>query len=105
MARWVNNPELVPGMFYAFIFQDALRFELGSEEDMANLADVVVYYRWRSSEPGQTPVETHEFNGVGLKPLLPSFRQRLLHRVVSAEIHPTESEGMSIRPLLSPLFF
>jgi len=50
MARWVNNPELVPGMFYAFIFQDALRFELGSEEDMANLADVVEDYRWAEFE-------------------------------------------------------
>ena len=85
MARWVNNPELVPGMFYAFIFQDALRFELGSEEDMANLADLVEDYRWRSSKPGQMPVETHEFNGVGLKPLLPLFKKRLLRRVVSAE--------------------
>jgi len=34
MARWANNPELVPGMFYAFIFQDTLHFELGSQEDM-----------------------------------------------------------------------
>ena len=40
-------------MFYAFIFQDALRFELGSEEDMANLADVVEDYRW-----AETPIET-----------------------------------------------
>ena len=46
MARWANNPELVLGMFYAFIFQDALRFELGSKEDMAILADAIEDYRW-----------------------------------------------------------
>ena len=41
VARRVNNPELVPGMFSAFIFQDALRFALDNDEDIANLADAV----------------------------------------------------------------
>jgi len=50
VAHWANNPELVLGMFYAFIFQDALRFELGNEEDMANLADAVEDYRWAELE-------------------------------------------------------
>jgi len=49
-AHWANNPELVSGMFYAFIFQDALRFGLGSEEDKANLADVAEDYHWAELE-------------------------------------------------------
>jgi len=59
MARWTNNPELVPGMFYAFIFQDAVRFELSSEEDMANPADAVEDYCQVSSKLGWTPIGTH----------------------------------------------
>ena len=50
MACWANNLELVSGMFYAFIFQDALHFELGSEEELANLADAIEDYHWAELE-------------------------------------------------------
>ena len=51
MARWADNPKLIPRMFYAFVFQDALHFGLCDENIMANLADVIEDYRWLGLRP------------------------------------------------------
>ena len=45
-ARWGNNPDIIPGMFYAFILQDAMRFELCSEEVTGRLVDAIEDCRW-----------------------------------------------------------
>jgi len=50
MARWGDNLELVPGMFYAFVFQDALHFKLCDENVMANFADAIEDCRWAELE-------------------------------------------------------
>jgi len=50
MAHWAKDPTLVQGMFYAFIFQDALRFGICGEGIVANLAEAVENYRWAEFE-------------------------------------------------------
>ena len=45
-ARWGNNPDIIPGMFYAFIPQDAMHFELCSEEVTGRLVGAIEDYRW-----------------------------------------------------------
>jgi len=39
MAHWARDPTLVQGMFYAFVFQDALHFGICDEDVMADLAE------------------------------------------------------------------
>ena len=46
MAHWAKDPTLVQGMFYAFIFQDALRFGIYGEDVIADLAEAIKNYRW-----------------------------------------------------------
>ena len=41
MARWAKDPTLVQGMFYAFVFQDALHFEICGEDVKADLAKAI----------------------------------------------------------------
>ena len=50
MARWADDPTLVQGMFYAFVFQDALHFGLCSKDVMAELADAIENCRWAEFE-------------------------------------------------------
>ena len=49
-ARWGNNPDIIPGMFYAFILQDAMRFELCSEEVTGRLVEAIEDCRWAELE-------------------------------------------------------
>jgi len=49
-ARWGNNPDIIPGMFYAFICQDAMRFELCSEEVTGRLVEAIEDCRWAELE-------------------------------------------------------
>ena len=44
-ARWGNNPDIIPRMFYAFILQDVMHFELCSEEVTGRLVDAIVIAR------------------------------------------------------------
>ena len=46
MARWGDNPELVPGMFYAFVFQDVLHYGLCDEDVITSMASAIEDYRW-----------------------------------------------------------
>jgi len=46
MARWAKDPTLVYGMFYAFIFRDALRFRISSEDVMVDLEEAIENCRW-----------------------------------------------------------
>jgi len=41
MGHWAKDPTLVQGMFYAFIFQDALRFGICGEDVVADLAEAI----------------------------------------------------------------
>ena len=50
MARWGDNPELVPGMFYAFVFQDVLHYGLCDEDVMASMAAANEDCRWAELE-------------------------------------------------------
>jgi len=50
MAHWAKDPTLVQGMFYAFIFQDALHFEICGEDVVADLAEAIEHYRWAEFE-------------------------------------------------------
>jgi len=50
MAHWAKDPTLVQGMFYAFIFQDALRFGNCGEDVVADLAEAIENYRWAEFE-------------------------------------------------------
>ena len=49
-ARWGNNLDIIPGMFYAFILQDVMHFELCSEEVTGELADAMEDCRWAELE-------------------------------------------------------
>jgi len=49
-TRWGNNPDIIPGMFYAFILQDAMRFELCSEEVTGGLVEAIEDSRWAELE-------------------------------------------------------
>ena len=46
MAHWAKDPELMQGMFYAFIFQYALRFGICGEDVVADLVEAIENYRW-----------------------------------------------------------
>jgi len=46
MARWAKDPTLVQGMFYAIVFQDALRFGICGEDVMADLVEAIENCRW-----------------------------------------------------------
>jgi len=46
MARWAKGTTLVQAMFYAFIFQDVLRFGIYGKDVMANLAKVIENCKW-----------------------------------------------------------
>ena len=46
MTCWADDPTLVQGVFYVFVFQDALHFGLCSEDIMAELADTIENCRW-----------------------------------------------------------
>jgi len=50
MARWGDNPELVPGMFYTFIFQDVLHYGLCDEDVMASMAAIIEDCQWAELE-------------------------------------------------------
>jgi len=49
-ARWGNNPGIIPGMLYAFILQDIMRFELCSEEVTGRLVKAIEDCRWAELE-------------------------------------------------------
>jgi len=49
-ARWGNNPDIIPGMFYTFILQDAMLFELCSEEVTGRLVEALEDCRWAELE-------------------------------------------------------
>ena len=49
-ARWGNNPDIIPGMFYALILQDVMHFELCSEEVTGRLAEAIEDCRWAELE-------------------------------------------------------
>ena len=83
IARWAKDPTPILDGSSAFKMLYVSEFA-GKTPWLTSRRQLRTIDGW-SSKLGWTPVETHEFNGVGLKPLLPSFRQRLLHRVVSAE--------------------
>jgi len=42
----VKDTTFVHGMFYAFIFQDALRFRISGEDVMVDLVEAIENYRW-----------------------------------------------------------
>jgi len=46
MARWAKDPTLVQGMFYAFVFQDVLRFGICGEAVLADLVEAIENRRW-----------------------------------------------------------
>jgi len=50
MARWAKDPTLVHSMFYAFIFQDTLRFGISGEDVMVDLTEVIKNCRWAEFE-------------------------------------------------------
>ena len=50
MAHWTKDPTLVQGMFYVFIFQNALRFGICGEYVMVDLAEAITNYRWAEIE-------------------------------------------------------
>jgi len=50
MARWGKDPTPVHGMFYAFIFRDALRFRISGEDIMVDLAEGIENCRWAEFE-------------------------------------------------------
>uniref|UniRef100_A0A7C8ZH26 Uncharacterized protein n=2 Tax=Opuntia streptacantha TaxID=393608 RepID=A0A7C8ZH26_OPUST len=50
MTHWADDPTLVQGMFYAFVFQDALHFGLCSKHVIPELADVIENCRWAALE-------------------------------------------------------
>uniref|UniRef100_A0A7C9DJN1 Uncharacterized protein n=1 Tax=Opuntia streptacantha TaxID=393608 RepID=A0A7C9DJN1_OPUST len=49
-ARWGNNPDIILGMFYAFILQDAMRFELCLGEVTGRLVEAIEDCRWAELE-------------------------------------------------------
>ena len=50
MARSAKDPTPIQGMFYAFVFQDALHFGLCGKDVMAELADAIQNCRWAKLE-------------------------------------------------------
>ena len=50
MAHWAKDPTLVQGMFYAFVFQDVLRFEICCEDVRANLVEAIEDCKWAEFE-------------------------------------------------------
>ena len=50
MARWVKDPTLVKGMFYTFVFQDALRFRICGKDVRTDLMEVIENCKWAEFE-------------------------------------------------------
>jgi len=50
IARWGDNPEPVPGMFYTFVFQGVLHYGLCDEYVMASVTVTIEDCRWAEFE-------------------------------------------------------
>ena len=59
MACWAKDPTLVHGMFYAFIFQDALRFRITGEDVMFDLAEAIETVDRLNLKHGYVPIKIY----------------------------------------------